>query len=361
MIDWSASGLKHRVWIDTLDRNRNRTGTLDGVKSFSISMKNGSPIRGSGTIDIDLQSNINLRSIMVRPWVEVSFDGESESYPLLTAFLNYDDRLDSSSSVKISAQMSDTTIRLDDSVGQGYSIASGTVVTTQIRTILNNLGFANPAITESSRTTSTNMYWGNDKTWRNVISDLASVANFAAAYADPWGNIQVRPYVLPTKRPIAHTWRHGETATFDENITVTTNAGDIPNHLVVVAKTNGDTAANVVERWDTDPNSSWSTVTRGYTVPKPVSDVDAADLATLNEKADRLWAEARATLIHRQLIKRWEPVSLSEVVKFVANPTPIALEEYSYGTIENWEFKWDAGGPLQDATCKLREVSDYVE
>lgn len=361
MIDWSASGLRQRWWVDLLDSRGNTLGVLDGVTSMSVSLKAGAAVRGSGTLELTLRSDLDLRSVMARIWVETTDPaGTVHRDPILTGHLDADEESEDGTGATVSVQVRDATSRLDPQLGTGLWADIGDSVTGLLRDYLGRVGITAPALTETSHTVRTGMVWTADKTWREVITTLADTAGLAAAWADEWGTVHLAPYVLPSNRPISTTWAHGPSSTILPAYSTTSNTSKIPNHLSRVSKADENQLPLVSEIWDTDPSSDWSTVTRGMTIADVQTNVDAADQATLDARAARDWALARRVTRKLTLGKRWEPIRLGDRVRVITGPrhrgaTVLPGRDLT-ATVQGIEIKAEAGKPLQTAQIALEEV-----
>lgn len=355
-MDWSADGITQRLWVDLLDLDRNLVQRLDGVTGVQVSHKAGSVVRGTGQLDMVLPAGLDLLGFLARPWVEVSAGGQTESFPLMTGMIEVASHDRTPTGVRGPVQLLDLTARLDAVLGDGLSVPAGTVATTKIRELLGALGFTAPAITESSRTLPAARYWDAGSTWRAVINDLGGVVGHAAVWCDVWGTVQCHPYRLPADRPVAHEWAHGPRATFRARLGVESNEAEVPNHLVVIGTSEADAPPLTAERWDTDPASRWSTVSRGREIPRVESNVEAADQATLEEKADRLWVSARSVARTWTVGARWEPMQLGDVVRLVTGAAGEHQPVEVLGTVQGFEVKAQAGRPLDVVQVTLKEL-----
>lgn len=357
-MDWSASGIRQRWWAELLDSSGNLLSTIDGATGFQVDAKAGADVQLSGTLDLQLQGPLAWRSHQCRIWTETTGpDGQTASHPLITGLMEAGNSRRTATGVSVSVQLLDPTTRLDSAIGETLSAAAGTVITTRIRQVLADLAITDPAITESSRTLSTPMVWTPTATWRRVLNDLAGAANYRAAWADGWGRLQIHPYVLPSARPVALELVHGPAATFAADISEETNAAKIPNHLVVMSTSDGESAPMSAQRWDLDPESDWSVPARGGRVISRVEEnVDAADQQTLEAHADRLWASSRSLSRKLRIAMRWQPVQLADRVRLVSGPTSWADRLSASATVQGIAVKGEAGQPLGPAELDLEVI-----
>lgn len=354
---WHLSGLRQRWWVDLLDMSGNLLGTMDGVKSFSLDFKAGADVRGSGSLDITLTGPFEWRNKLCRIWVEVDDGYVVQPYPVMTALMEAGSEARDDTMATVSVNLMDLTIRFDAAKGTALSLPAGTLVTGKLREYLVALGFPNPAITESSKTLASGMYWDAGTTWRKILGDLTTSIGFRPVRADELGNVVVSPYTLPQSRPIVSEIKHGPEATFLSKWAQETNATDIPNHLVVVSNSDGETAALVAERWDNDADSPWSTVSRGRTISRVETNVDAADQTVLEAHADRLWANSRGVTRSLRMDMRWRPFSLEDRVSILTGATAWGEFLSTTATIQGMNVNGAAGEPLSNMQLNLREVA----
>ncbi len=363
MLDYTRTGLRQRWWVDVLTPTRQLVGTLDGVTDFTVTHKLGATIRGSGRLGLHVRQQHDLLGMLVRLWVETSdpVTGESDRHPLLTAVAEVDSTARAVTAHQQQPQLKDRTCLLDDVLGASVSIPAGSNITGLIRQYLGDLGETAPSITESSATTRTGMYFEAGETWRHVVSTLADAAGYAATWSDPYGTLQVHPYVLPSDRPIVGELRHGAGATFRPTVTVDRDVSQVPNHLVMVARGDGDVEPLRAELWDTDPASPWSTVSRGRTIPRVETNVDAADQGVLDDQARRTWQQARSVRTSYTVDARWQPRLLGDRLRLVTGPTPAPGEAGqpidTTATVDTVEIRGQAGRPLDYTTLTLQEAT----
>ncbi len=110
-----------------------------------------------------------------------------------------------------------------------------------------------------------------DDTKLGMVNDLLSLAGFRAAKSDVMGNILYSKYVDPEKRPAAYSMSEGPDCKFEPDMTDERDITETANHVVVIYKgenSGGTQTTYVGEAWDNNPDSPYSTVSRGYTITK---------------------------------------------------------------------------------------------
>lgn len=356
-MDWAATGLRHRWWAELLDVNGQILRQIPAT-GFSIDAKAGADVQLSGSLDLVLTGEpLAWSSHQCRISVEADAGREKIRRPLLTGLMEAGDETRTPHGVEMSLQLLDPTVRLDAAIGEARSAGPGTLITGRIRQVLAELGILDPAITESSRTLSTGMVWTPTVTWRRMLNDLTGAANYRATWADEWGRLQVHPYLLPSSRPVAAQLVHGPSATFLPEVGQQTNAAKIPNHLVVTSQSDGETEPMVAVRSDTDPASQWSIPARGGRVISRVEEnIEAADQATLEAHADRLWASSRSLSRKLALKMRWQPIRLGDRLRVVAAPSDAGGRLDVDVTVQGIALSGSAGQPLDLAQLELEVI-----
>ena len=103
-----------------------------------------------------------------------------------------------------------------------------------------------------------------DDTKLGMINDLLDLAGFRAAKTDPYGRIVLRKYVNPMEAAPKWEFMEGASAKFESDMTDERDITDAANHVVV--RYADETNVVVGEAWDNDPESEFSTGSRGYTI-----------------------------------------------------------------------------------------------
>lgn len=126
-----------------------------------------------------------------------------------------------------------------------------------------------------------------DDTKLGMVNDLMSLAGFRAAKDDVMGNILLSKYVDPVNRPASYSMSEGPECKFEPDMTDEHDITETANHVVVVYRgesADSKTETYVGEAWDRDPNSPYSTVSRGYTITTSYEYSDAPVGKTKDEK-----------------------------------------------------------------------------
>jgi len=352
-VSWTETGLSFAWRADLLDpATRAVVAPLERVTAVRVSANMNTSPRLTGSLDVVLTTPLEVTRYMVQVSVEVTRStGETQwGGPVLTGWVQAGDSIILATGVATSLEILDPTVSLDDVVGEAYAVPSGSLVTTTVGAIVSAAVGVPPVTEDSSETTRAGMSWDPDATWRSICTDLLSSAGYAALTADARGRIHAAPYVLPAGRGIQAPDLGPGLAR--DGATVENRAPDVPNHLITVSSSDGETEPLIAERWDTDPASRWSVPSRGgRVVPRVETGVEATSQEALEAYADRLWALARSRGRSFRVEARWHPVELSERRRVILRDLVDTT-----ATVEAYSWSADAGQPPSAVEIHLQEV-----
>ena len=363
MMDYTASGLRQRVTVDLLDRvSRQTLRELEGVNSISIEKNMYNEYRMGGSLGVDLRSPIAWRSSMVRVWVHLDLNGETEKHPLLTALPVVAGDTQTDTTLKLSAVLKDPTALLDDILGRTWAYPEGTTVTTAIKDIFTYLGMPESYVEPSAQTLRVPLSLEPGETYRALVNALGDTIGYAAAHSDSMGVIYVQPYVDPGSRAEVFSLGWGK-----RSLTLPEVAreypDELPNHFLL---STGDESPLFAEGWNDDPENDYSIVNQRV-VPYQ-AEVQAADQATLNAKLASVMADNRDGARTYTVSHRWSPIDSSRVIELQSAGRLKAPAYQLRGrqireaidvkvSLVSQSFSWSAGAPLSHVTSTLRGVS----
>lgn len=224
-----------------------------------------------------------------------------------------------------------TTVPSQDVVDQSYSVAAGTNILRQVRTILSTCG-EYIAINDSvTITTRSGMAWEAGTSKLKIINDLLDSAGYNSLWMDGTGDLQATPRVLPAERSILYEVLagvprelvDGSSGIYSPSWKRERDSFGVPNKVIAVQAAGGDDSTALVGQWtNTDPDSPYSYPSRGRWVPHVLDSVDCPEgtnaqiQAFLNERA-------RATLIQMSSVQAEVkvthlpiPVRVGDVLRF---------------------------------------------
>lgn len=354
-IDWSASGLTHRVYVEVLDRNRNLVDILEGVRGFRVEKNMYSTPRHTAQMDLTLKGVVPWGQRLLRPVVEVTYRGVTERYALMTGIPQASGQSRRAGAARLSPKLFDMTKLLDGVRGREFSLAPGATATSAIRQMFEEVGVYDSNITESGATISTGMYWSSIETRRRIVNDIADAIGYAAASASVTGQLQCHPYVRPAQRPKLADLAHGSSCIYKPDFSLEDDGVDVPNHVVLQSRTDGEAAPLSSEAW-LPADHPYSVESTGLEVPYTEDGVDAADQGVLDSLAvQKLLAKANPSQSYN-LEWRWIPVELQDAIRFYSPALPGADEIDVVATVATQSISYTAGKPLSAVSGRVEEV-----
>jgi len=339
-----------RYYLDLLAADDSFVTRLDGMLSGKLEWIANRQVKGAGDIVIrDVSQAINWLSARVRPVMVI--EGLPEQR--LGVFLASEapDGWDNGRSWAVKL-LDKTTILDQDIITTTYSVAAGTVVTTEIISIITGAGITNYAITASSATLSGGMTWQPSTSKLRIVNDLLAAIGYFALYANFDGALVGEPYALPAGRPILYELIDGPTSVYDPNFTRDVDIWRIPNRVVIVGQGDGATAALTSSIDNTDADSPYSIANRGRVIGYSETGVEADSQATLDAYARRRLVELTTPTSSVQISHSPLPgLTVNNAVRFRRVPAGIDARH----TVTRTTITLD-GTAL--ATSDLREVVD---
>lgn len=339
-----------KYYLDVLDANDNPVARLDGVTDGKLDWVANVAIKGAGQITVrDVQQDINWLTAHFRPVMEI------EGLPIqsLGVFLAAETPESWNNGRSWNVKLLDKTTILDqDIITSTYSVAAGTVVTTEIASIIAGAGITNYAITANISVLAGGLAWSSGTSKLHIINDLLSTISYFSLYADLNGQLRGEPYVLPAQRPLVYEFIDGVNAIYEPDFVRDIDIWKIPNRVVVVGQGDSATAALTSVIDNTDPDSPYSIANRGRVVGVSEQGVEAVDQAALDAYAHRRLVELTTPTASVQI--RHSPVpglAVNQTVRFRRVPAGIDARH----TVSKTELTL-RGDAL--AVSTLREVVD---
>lgn len=342
--------------FDLLDADEAPLGRLPGVLGGKLEWSIGNTVKGGGTLEWrpepDQATTPDWLSCRVKVTYRLTAEGQPYSWPA-GVFLAGAAPADYTSTGPVyKIELYDKLIvPAQDVLDEAFSLDTGTVVTSAVRDLLESTGERNLAVTESAETLAQPLTWDAGTSKLRVINDLLAAINYWSLWCDATGQYRVEPYQRPGLRPVQHTFVDGEDCIYLPRFTVDADYFAVPNKMVCIAQTDGDTEPLVSVRLldDIDPDSPYTAEARGRTIAQVVSDVAATSQDVLDDIADRKLREAAQVTRTFKVEHAWLPLSLNDVVRFTNRPTG----QEATCTLTAFEVALKPGGLVRST---LREV-----
>lgn len=204
-----------------------------------------------------------------------------------------------------------------------YYVDAGTVVTDEIKALIESTGESSASVTDSTKTLTEPLVWEPGTPVLTIINALADAIGYFALASDRDGALRVEPYVRPAARPVAWEFVDGITCVYRPEFTVSQDLYGIPNHQHARTPGTGDTPALYVNVYNDDPASRFSRANRGRTISAEPIEVEATDLDALTTAARRALLEATEPTREIVIDAMPLPLSANDVARFRSAPAGI--------------------------------------
>lgn len=333
------------------------------ISGGSIDRDLGLDIRESGSLTV--LGDPRIGADWVRVWADVTWhDGSRESVALGTFLPNVPKRdIDwraSTSPIDLYGLLQNAA---SDVFENPVTIGEGENPVDQAADILKGCGLKIAAYDSGDYTLSEPWTFGlrgadgesSDGSKLDAVNELLDLANYSAARTNPMGEIVLEPYEIPQDRAPSWDFTEGERARFLAQMTEERDLMNVANVVKVTYWTSEKEYTAVAI--DDDPNSEFSTVTRGRRVaatyeysniPEDIKDDDKAIQDLAYKTADSLLNSVQS-VVHRITFSHvYAPVNLHDVVSMTF---PTGGVE---GNFAIWSQHIDlaAGIPIQ---CEARD------
>jgi len=310
-----------------------------------------------GTCDLSMQRQLAWGKDRVRPWVEISADGETTTRWNLGVYaMTTPTREAGETPATWRVQGYDLLTVFDSPYGSTYSAAAGSVPLTLIAAILTAAGETN-AISQAAIATTlpAAMTWpiDQDNTTLKIINDLLERIGYGPLWCDREGRFRSDPIVvLSTKAPMwAYDADAGYTTTVGESRTASADFFSTPNRWVFIRDDAGEAIGAEGSGIYTVSNAAYgptSIAGRGRTINK-VERLQAASQAALVAQGDKIVAADIRVAASVDLSTQTNPEHWhDDVVTYV---------DAQLGASGKWavaEWRLDLGGALE--TIKLESI-----
>lgn len=307
-------------------------GMLPMLRGGTITRNND--VRILDTAEIDCVGEFDIGADLVRIYMIAEWAGGISETVVLGTFIpmvpsrTVHNRF-STATVKMYGRLQEL---LQDKFAMPYSVASGAKVVEVAKKVVEDCGLTCIADDSDYAVTKERAYGvaatqsnsETDDTKLGMVNDLMSLAGFRAAKDDVMGNILLSKYVDPAKRPSSYSMAEGPDCKFSPEMTDECDAMNIANHAIVIYKgedKDGKQDTYVGEAWDKDPDSQYSTVSRGYTVTSsyeysdvPVGKTDAERNEYAENRAKSLLNTNQSAVRHVTMNSVYYPATVNDSI-----------------------------------------------
>lgn len=313
-----------RVRIELLTATEAPAGTLLGMRSGSVAYTSAKSVHGSASLVVeDVGQGVNWLTARIRPVLTVDGYGDTA----LGVFLSSEaPEAWGDTGREWSIKLLDKCTILDqDAVSEAYALDAGSVVTDEIVTLIESTGETNHAITPSAATLVNPLVWPAGTTKLQIINDLLTVVNYFSLFCNGDGQYRGEPYVKPASRPTVWDFLDGANCIYQPTFSKDVDLFAIPNTVIALTQGDGTTPGLVsVPAVNSDPASPYSTVSRGRTITRVYSGVEAADQATLDAFAERQLIDLTTPTASYEIAHAFVPaLAFNRAVRFRRQPAGI--------------------------------------
>lgn len=180
-------------------------------------------------------------------------------------------------------------LALDDKSDSRVYMATGSLYTSLASQIAGTV-YSNINVESSPKTATNPVEWEIGTEKLKIINDLMDSITYDPLYFDEYGVGQLNEYVDYALRDIDRVYTDNEQSIILDGITYASNKFEIPNKFIRYVE-NPDAAYLISTYTNSDPNSPYSTVSRGRTIVDSASVSDIATQADLDAYVRKIAAE----------------------------------------------------------------------
>lgn len=177
-----------------------------------------------------------------------------------------------------------------------YTIAAGTNYLTAVQELLRLAGITNYEAEDTTLVLATDRAdWEVGTPVLDVINELLAEINYNSAWVDLTGCVQLTKYAAPSVDNIQHTYTQGQYSIVSADATATTDYFSKANVFRAVCSSPDLDEPLVATTENSDPNSTYSTVSMGVRILQTERVDSVPDLATLQERAENMLTKSMQT------------------------------------------------------------------
>lgn len=273
------------VRVDLLTETEAPAGVLTGMRTGSVAHTAAKSVHGSASLTVAHNGQVDWLTARVRPVVTIEGYGEVALGVFLAGEAPENWIVTGGTwAVKL---LDKNTILDQDRVAATYALNAGAVVTDEIVTLIESTGETNHSITPSAATLVNPIVWAAGTKKLQIVNDLLSTINYFSLFCNGDGQYRGEAYTKPASRPTVWDFLDGANCIYLPDLSRDVDLF-IPNAFTASTQGDGTTAGLTSTATNDDPNSRWSTVSRGRTIAaEPETGLEIVDQTTLDDYAVR--------------------------------------------------------------------------
>lgn len=292
---------------------------LTQIYGGSIESSAYSELRESGTLDFAGSEEPDDHDLVRIYYTFLDDEDQRATHALATMRMSNSEPVYCGDMVKGSVKLSGLLQVLSNKkYGRPFTVRRGTKAIAFAKQLCTGLGLKVNA-TDSNYATNADHTFKSDDSYLVICNWLMDVAGYAGLDTDAYGVVQMHPYVEPTARACAWTFRDGENCVFFPEVQVNNNWSETPNVVRMSYET--DELGIWASASNIDATSRASVVQRGeeHTLYQSVSELDGATpaqkLANLKKQTSQTLADNSGVIEYTTLEHAWVPVTRNTAVE----------------------------------------------
>lgn len=276
--------------FDILDKNE---VTIGAAHSSDCKIFNNidASIQRSASLTLVESGDIDFTSDRIRPYMNLHTDKEILTYPLGIFLMSSPTRKPVGGSIQRMIECYDKTqILEDDRFDTRYVVQKNTAYTVAVAAIISSAGITQVAVDHSALETETDIEFPIGTSKLAACNTLLNAINYYPLYANSRGQIVVKPYQMPYTKPVDAVYETSEQSITASGAQEDMDMFNVPNKIVRYLE-NAERGYLIASIQDDNPESKFSTVSRGRTIIDIASISDVADQGALDAMVARLLAE----------------------------------------------------------------------
>jgi hypothetical protein len=283
----------HRDWrfrYELLSAKNEHIRWMSSVLGGSVKNDIDQQIKRTATFLIRETGQVNYLNQRIRPWAGIQMpDGNYMEWPLGVFLLTTPKRnVDLSGTVTRDVQAYDQMmVLLDDLVPGRYFVGANVEYTAAVNELLSGtLGITSFSVVSSNTRTPSALEWEPGTSKAQIIADLLAAINYNSLWFDGEGSARAEPYVAPELAEAEFTYETDDLSVILPDAEVDVDYFKVPNRWVLIVSS-PDQPPLRAEIINDSPFSPTSTVNRGRTITRVITDEIAPNQAVLNSIAAR--------------------------------------------------------------------------
>lgn len=337
---------------DVLDINDNLVERFDGVTGGSIKKNVNATIRSGGSLSWSGTVIPDWLSMRLRPTYRATLVDGTRVEWAFGVFIPAAGKAGwRGSKAHVPVELYDKLLVLDeDKVDATFSLPAGSVIVTEIRSLIEGAGEEKHAISDSAATLTNAMTWTVGTTKLKIINDLLNTINYFSLWCDDAGFYRGDPYVSPTERGIAWNFADDEASIYSADFDYEHDFFGIPNKVILMSQGSGDAEGLVGVAENTDEEDPLSFPSRGRWVTIAETGVDAADQTSIDGLAARRLESLGQRSETLDLDHAIVQIDLNNLITFKRGPASLDIR----GVIQEMEIPCQSGALVRTRVRRVK-------